>query len=136
MRPPVPEELYEDNKELDPEGMMFVGEKGKILAGFHVNKPRLIPEMRMKEIAKPEDSRKEKTSGFQQFIDAIKDTKQCPGSFTEAWSLTEAVNLYGVALRTGRMLKYDSSTRKITNNADANKYLKREYRRGWNPEEI
>jgi len=116
--------------------MMFVGDKGKILAGFHVNKPRLIPEKRMKEIGKSEDSRKEKTSGFQQFIDAIKEGKQCPGSFTEAWSLTEAVNLYGVALRTGRMLKYDSANRKITNNADANKYLKREYRKGWNPENL
>jgi hypothetical protein len=136
MRPPVPEELYADNKELDPEGMMFVGDKGKILAGFHVDKPRLIPEMRMKEMAKPETAKKERISGFQQFIDAIKETRQCPGSFTEAWSLTEAVNLYGVALRTGRMLKYDSSDRKITNNTDANKYLNREYRKGWHPEEI
>jgi len=136
MRPPVPEELYADNKELDPEGMMFVGDKGKILAGFHVDKPRLIPEMRMKEMAKPEPVKKDKISGFQQFIDAIKDTKQCPGSFIEAWSLTEAVNLYGVALRTGRMLKYNPSERKITNFVEANKYLKRDYRKGWNPEGI
>ncbi len=27
--------------------MMFVGDKGKILAGFHVDSPRLIPERRM-----------------------------------------------------------------------------------------
>ena len=36
MRPPTPPELEEDNKELPAEGMMFVGRKGKILAGFHV----------------------------------------------------------------------------------------------------
>ena len=33
MKPPTPEELEEDNRELSAEGMMFVGDKGKILAG-------------------------------------------------------------------------------------------------------
>ena len=47
MRPPTPEELDEDRKELPAEGMMFIGDKGKILAGFRVENPRLIPERRM-----------------------------------------------------------------------------------------
>ena len=47
MRPPTPEELDEDHKELPAEGMMFVGDKGKILAGFRVESPRLIPEKQM-----------------------------------------------------------------------------------------
>jgi len=33
LKPPTPEELGAE-AELDPEGMMFVGDKGKILAGF------------------------------------------------------------------------------------------------------
>jgi hypothetical protein len=36
-----------------------------------------------------------------------------------------------VALRTGKLLKYDAQNQKITNVADANKYLGREYRKGW-----
>jgi len=136
MKPPVPEELYEDNKELPAEGMMFTGDKGKILAGFHVDKPQLIPEKRMKSMPISEVVKKDNISGFQQFIDAIKAGKQCPGSFTEAWSLTEAVNLYAVALRAGRILKYDASKRMITNVREANKYLSREYRKGWDPETI
>jgi len=134
MRPPVPEELYEDNKELPAEGMMFTGDKGKILAGFHVENPQLIPERKMKMMPATDELKKDKISGFQQFIDAIKAGKQCPGSFTEAWDLTEAVNLYGVALRSGKILKYDAANRKITNVDAANKYLSREYRKGWNPE--
>jgi hypothetical protein len=50
--------------------------------------------------------------------------------------ITEAVNLYALALRAGRLLKYDSSKMEITNNAEANTYLSREYRSGWNPESI
>jgi len=131
MRPPVPEELYEDNKELPAEGMMFVGDKGKILAGFHVNNPRLIPEKRMAGLTIPEPPKRERTSGFKQFMDAVKAGKQCPGSFTEAGHITEAVNLYAVALRAGRILKYDAVNRQITNIPEANKYLSREYRKGW-----
>lgn len=137
MRPAVPQELFEDNKELDPEGMMFVGEKGKILAGFHVDNPRLIPEKRMNGIQ--EDQKKMKTdkpTGFQLFLDALRSGKQCPGSFTEAMPITEAVNLYAVALRAGHLLKYDGSSMKITNHPQDNKFLSREYRDGWNPNSI
>jgi len=133
MRPPVPEELYDDNKEMPAEGMMFTGNKGKILAGFHVSNPQLIPEKRMAGRKVQELPEKERISGFIQFMDAVKTGKQCPGSFTEAGDLTEAVNLYAVALRSGRMLKYDASSRKIINLPDANKYLSREYRKGWEP---
>lgn len=136
MKPPVPDELYEDNKELPAEGMMFVGDKGKILAGFHVDDPRLIPEKRMSTMPAVKELKKEKISGFQQFIDAIKSGKQCPGNFRDAWTLTEAVNLYAIALRAGKILKYDANKRTITNFPDANKYLSREYRNGWSPESI
>jgi len=136
MRPPVPEELYEDNKELPAEGMMFVGTNGKILAGFNVDNPRLIPERRMQVLILPEVQKKDRTQGFRLFMDALKEGKQCPGSFTDAWPITEAVNLYAVSLRAGRMLKYDATTRNITNVPEANKYLFREYRKGWTPETI
>ena len=136
MRPPVPEELYADNKELPAEGMMFVGDKGKILAGFNVDNPHLLPEKRMAGIKVPEPVKKEKTSGFKLFMEALKSGKQCPGSFREATGITEAVNLYAASLRAGRMLKYDATNHKITNVEEANKYLSREYRKGWNPDSL
>jgi hypothetical protein len=37
-------------------------------------------------------------------------------------------------LRTRRRLDYDAASRKITNVPEANKYLSREYRKGWNPD--
>ncbi len=47
MRPPIPAELLEENKELPAEGMMFVGDKGKILAGFNVQNPQIISGKKM-----------------------------------------------------------------------------------------
>jgi hypothetical protein len=42
--------------------------------------------------------------------------------------------LYAVALRTGKKLLYNGASQKITNLPDANKYLSREYRKGWDPQ--
>src|SRR5262249_57625688 len=48
MKPQTPEELYEDGEDLSDEGMLFIGDKGKILCDFRANKPRLIPLSRQK----------------------------------------------------------------------------------------
>jgi hypothetical protein len=136
MRPPVPDELYEENKELPAEGMMFTGSKGKILAGFRVENPHLIPEKRMAGLRVPEVKKGDNISGFQKFIDAIKKGNQCPGNFREAGPITEAINLYAVALKAGKTLKFDAVNRKFTNAPEVDKYLMRTYRKGWEPESI
>ncbi len=140
MRPPIPAELTAENKELPQEGMMFVGDKGKILAGFNLQNPQIISG---KKMDKPANVNTDTRSQVQQtsaalplFVDACKTGKQYPGSFSEAEYLTEAVNLYAAALRANKLLKYDAATMKITNVADANKYLSREYRSGWHPDSI
>ncbi len=139
MRPPTPDELAEDRKEFLPEGMMFVGDKGKILAGFRVDSPRLIPDKRMQGKAVPEAPARQQrqpgqvSPGIRQWIAACKGGQQSPGNFTNAGPISEAVNLYAVALRTGKRLQYDAENVSITNVPEANKYLSREYRKGWEP---
>lgn len=140
MRPETPRELLEENKELPQEGMMFVGDSGKILAGFHIKDPQIISGKKLppsKNIASDKRNQVEQTSeALPLFVNAVKTGKQYPGNFSEAEYLTEAVNLYAVALRSNKMLKYDPATLKITNVPEANKYLNREYRKGWDPESI
>ena len=139
MRPPIPAELIETNKELPAEGMMFVGDQGKILAGFNVQNPQIISGKKMDAPSTTTDKRSqvEQTSAaLPLFVDACRTGKQYPGNFTQAEYITEAINLYAVALRTGHLLKYDPVNLKITNFSDANKYLDREYRNGWDPASI
>ena len=136
MRPPVPEELYQQNKEMPPEGMMFVGDQGKILAGFHGNGPMVISGKKAEPIKEIPDHEGDSAYIPRPFVDAIKTGKQCPGSFRDAWPITEAANLYAVALRTGKTLFYDGTTQKITNSPEANVYLSREYRKGFDPSTI
>jgi hypothetical protein len=134
IRPAIPEELLSANKVLPEEGMMFVGDKGKILAGFNVQNPQIISGTKMDAPKTNNDKRNqvEQTSAaLPLFADACKTGKQYPGSFPEAEYLTEAVNLYAAALRANSVLQYDEAKLKITNNDKANKYLSRDYRKGW-----
>jgi hypothetical protein len=142
IRPPVPEELG-GGQDLPAEGMMFVGDKGKILAGFRVENPRLLPAGK---VAGPEATvvaaRRQRpetpqlSPGLRQWVEACKGGQQSAGSFLNAGPISEAVNLYAVALRTGRRLAWDAAAGRVTNFADANRYLAREYRKGWEIESI
>lgn len=140
MRPPIPDELANENKELPQEGMLFVGDGGKILAGFNLQDPKIISGKKMEQPSPANANDRSQvqltTEALPLFVQACKTGKQYPGTFAEAGHLTEAVNLYSVALRTNRLLKYDADTAKITNVTDANKYLQREYRPGWHPDSI
>ena len=85
---------------------MFVGDKGKILAGFRVESPRLIPERRMSgygaaaAAARRRASPRQLSPGLRQWVAACRGGAQSPGSFLNAGGISEAVNLYAVALRT------------------------------------
>ncbi len=132
MKPPTPEELEMDGKDLPTEGMLFVGDKGKILGGFRNEKPALIPETRMKSYMDGKPAAQDEVErGDDTWIDAFRDKKQSPGSFLLAGPVSETINLGAVALRTGKKILYDAAKMEITNVADANKFLRREYRKGW-----
>jgi hypothetical protein len=145
IHPPTPAELDLEGQELAREGMMFVGDKGKILAGFNVETPRLISAHRKKSIQPPQPAPKpnggpqtpQLSPGLKQWVAACRgDKRHSPGSFLNAGPISEAVNLYAVALRTGKRLRYDADKGAVTNVAGANKYLSREYRAGWDPQTI
>jgi hypothetical protein len=132
MKPHTPEELEVDGKDLPSEGMLFVGDKGKILGGFRNEKPALLPQSKMKAYMDGKEAIKDVvTRDDNVWIDAFKEKKQSPGSFLLAGTISETINLGAVALRAKKKVIYDSAKMQITNDPEANKYLIREYRRGW-----
>ncbi len=72
MKPHNPPEMEPDGNELPQEEMMFVGDKSKIIGGFHANNPRIIPESRMIEFTGHADTPPTPTqSGTDFWINAI-----------------------------------------------------------------
>jgi hypothetical protein len=137
MRPPTPPEVEEDNKELESEGMMFVGDKGKILGGFRCENPRIIPERRARELGKgaatPESEERGRGRGRGRdavWVKTFQGGAPTYGDFTLGGPISDAFTLGAISLRTGgKRLVWDGN--KITNLPAANKYLTREYRKGW-----
>jgi predicted dehydrogenase len=140
IKPPAPEELMAENKELAEEGMLYIGDKGKILCGFRSENPQLIPEAKMREYrtahTKPEAAERQPNSGRPErdaaWAAAFKGGPPSYGDFQLAAPICDAVNLASISLRLGgRRLLWDSAAAKITNLSEANKLLTREYRPGW-----
>jgi len=125
IRPRTPEELERENGELPAEGMMFVGEKGKILAGFRGEKPRILSGEKQGGLPAPQPVNVDWVKAFQG------GAPTC-GSFLLAGPISEAMNLGAISLRLGgKRLLWDSANMKITNLPEAEKFLTREYRKGW-----
>jgi len=137
IRPPTPDELDAENKAMPREGMMFVGDSGKILAGFRGESPQILSAKKMAQYQQPPPSqpegRRQGPPGERNriWLDAFKGGAPSPGNFLNAGPLSEAVNLGAVALRAGARIVYDFDSMKITNLSEANSYLRREYRKGW-----
>ena len=136
MKPQTPEELYDDNEDLADEGMLFIGDKGKILCDFHGGKPRLIPASRQKafegSVAAPDV---EPGHADDEWVNAIKTGTKSRGSFEQVAPLAEAVTLANIALRVPyKRLMWDAQKMEFTNSPDATKLVRREqYRDGWQP---
>ena len=133
MMPPRPEELGAD-RELDREdGIIFVGDKGKLLVeGWGGEKLRLIPEARDREYQRPPKSLPRSVGHHKEWLLACRTGSPTRSSFDFAGPLTEAVLLGMVCVRNGGdELLWDSPNLKVTNDPDANRFLHYDYRQGW-----
>jgi len=139
LRPPRPEELEEDS-EMGANGHLFIGDKGKILA-MRTQARRgyaLIPESRAKEYGDPPRKLERSIGHYKEWIEACKGGKPAGSNFDWAGPLTEVVLLGNIALRlklreelTMRKLLWDGPQMRFTNCAEANRFLRSDYRDGW-----
>ena len=72
----------------------------------------------------------------QDWVTAVKAGRPAPCHFGYAGPFTEAYQLGNIALRVGHRVEWDPLAFRITNCREANQYLAREYRRGWELREI
>ena len=139
MKPQTPEGYSEDD--LPIEGMMFVGDKGAIVSGFLRENPVIVGPNASKFADIKGFQMAENPTGLlpngnerwlQGWIDCCRGKVKSPGSFENAKEVNETFNLGSVSLMSnGKKLLYDSKTRTITNDTEANKLLTRRMRKGW-----
>lgn len=113
--------------EMSKNGILFIGEKGNLYVEYEKG-PFLWPEEEFSDTSiRPEPA----ADHYMQWTNACKgeDVATCP--FSYAGPLTEAVLLGNIALRTGRPVRWDAENLAIIGDPEANRYLRRNYRKGW-----
>ena len=131
IKPPRPEEL-EPHEEWPVDGVLYVGDRGKIMHKSHGGKPTLLPLSRMNDFQRPDETLPRiKGSHEQNWIDACKGGAPACSDFNYSGPLTEVVLLGNLAIRTEGHLLWDGPNMRVTNNEAANEFVRREYRQGW-----
>jgi len=136
LKPPRPPEL-EDGRPFrglpdEDEGLLFVGDQGKILCGFNGKNPKLIPQSKMDAYKQPPKTLPRSPGNEREWLNACKGAKEKPGGNFEFESLvTETLLLGNVAALTGEKLTWDRTTMKVNHSDLAQKYIHPERRKGW-----
>ena len=107
--------------------VLFVGEKGNLFVGFP-EMPELFPREKFAGVKLPELS---DHNHYTQWTDAILGKTQTSCPFSYSGPLTETVLLGNVAYRTGKKIEWDSANLKAVGVPEADEFIKRSYRKGW-----
>ena len=132
LMPERPEELEPGRKMGDTYGgVVYVGDKGKILTGSHAARGlRIIPESKMAAYQRPPKTLPRSIGHRAEWIAACKGQGTPGSNFEYAAGLTELVLLGNIALRLWDQ-KLEWNGEKFTNSEEANQYIGREFRKGW-----
>ena len=113
-------------------GVLYVGDKGKLIHETYGANPRLLPQSLHDSVGTPPQTlARIKTSHEMNWVDACKGRAEASSPFSYAARLTEVMLLGVVSLRAGGRIEYDSANMRIINMPGANAFLRREYRDGW-----
>ena len=116
-------------------GVLYIGDRGKLMHETYGQKPVLIGEGATERAAAVPQTLPRIAGGRDghemNWIAAIRGEARASSPFADAVPLNETMLLGMVALRAGQPITYDGAAGRITDVADANRFLTREYRAGW-----
>lgn len=111
-------------------GVLIVGEKGRLLSdrksGF-----KLLPEKDWPQRPDVPTSLPVSPGHHEEWINACRGGIPTTDGFDYAGPLTEMALLGNVAIRAKKKIEWDGEKMRVTNDSDANRFVRREYREGW-----
>ena len=111
------------------ESAMLIGTEGALLIPHGGERPVLLPEAKFKDYpVKKMDGR----NHYHHYINACLGGEKTESHFAQSGPMTEAILLGTVAIRVpDQLLEWDAANMKFPNYPEANKYIRRKYRKGW-----
>ncbi len=128
MLPPENVRKMAEMEKYPEESAMVIGTEGALLLGLQTG-PRLLPTAKFKGHPKPVVPPR---NHYHHFVDACLGGLMTESHFQQTGPMAEAILLGTVAIRLpDTILRWDSHHLRVTNSTDANKLLRRHYRKGW-----
>lgn len=117
------------NGDYPPESAMIIGTEGALLVQ-HGGNLVLLPEEKFAKYNKPDFKDR---NHYHHFVDDCLGGEKTESHFAQSGPMAEAILLGTVAIRVpGVKLEWDAANLKIPNYPEAEQYLSRKYRDGWN----
>lgn len=152
IKPPRPVEL-DHGLAMPRDGVLYVGEKGKLLAAYEGGNPfarggrggvpvtvtrglpggLLLPESRFKDFKQPAKTLARCAQGdhYTEWTRCAKQGKPTCLPVPLAAQMTELALLGTLAQKTGKLLEWDTQAMQVTNEKEVNQFLNPEYRKPW-----
>lgn len=115
-------------QEISGQGSIYIGEKG-VLYSPYIAAPVLLPKEKYADFKMPQI---QGDNHYLQYVEAVRGNDKTSAPFSYAGPLTEMVLLGCLATRFPKTdLKWDTKGLKFTNVEEANKFVRRTPRKGW-----
>ena len=142
IKPSRPAEL-DHSVAMPKEGVLFVGDHGKLLSGYYGGNPfrparglpggLLLPGARFKDFQQPPKTlaRCAKEDHYTEWTRCAREGRPTSLPVEFAAELTELALLGTLALRTRKVLEWDSAAMRVSSDASVNQYVEPPYRSPW-----
>jgi predicted dehydrogenase len=132
-RKPEPPPGFGSMRKLGDNGILFLGDKGSIIAPGWAGTPRIVPESQMKSFVMPPRSIARSIGHRQEWVDACLAGKpgDAKANFAYAGPYTEALLTGVLPIRLGKRIEWNSARMKATNAPDADAMIRKVYRKGF-----
>ncbi len=123
----------------DINGSLFIGSKGMVTTGCYGERTRLVPASRMKDYTMPAQvlprcpgpEKEWVAAHYRDWIRAAKGGPAACSDFSVAGPFVQWMLLGVIAMRVEGKLLWDAAKMRFTNNSEANRLLRPDFRKGW-----
>ena len=130
-RPNAEVRKHVGERPLSDQGSIYIGTKG-VLYSPYIDAPVLLPAEKFHDYKRPEPPGDDH---YLQFVEAVRGNGKTSTPFAYAGPLTESVLLGCLATRFPlTTLEWDTANLKVANVAEANRFVRRRFREGWETE--
>jgi predicted dehydrogenase len=127
-RPPDEVRALIGEQRLRNQGSIYIGSEGVLYAPY-IDPPVLLPAEKFKDVKLPDPGGNDH---YLQFVDACRGNGKTSAPFDYSGPLTESVLLGCLATRFPKTtLEWDPARLEVTNVSEANAFVRRRYRKGW-----